>query len=109
MREIQTHVSPTFLNLNHRLSRLVTEMAVVWQQLQKANLLFGRIVDLKSFSSCLDETDVSFEALMLVTQDDLAFCKKGLMANKRQSRSISIGSFLLGEGSSILDLQTSLH
>ena len=31
------------------------------------------------------------------------------MASKRPVRSISIGSFLLGEGSSILDLQTSLH
>ena len=68
-------VSPTVLNLNHRLSRLVTEMALVWQQLQKANLLFGRIVDLKSFSSCLDEDEISFEALMLVTQDDLTFCQ----------------------------------
>ena len=102
-------VSSTVINLNHRLSRLITEMAVVWQQLQKANLLFGQIVDLNSFSGCLHETDVSFETLMLIPQDDLAFCKKGLMVHKRHIRSISIGSFLLGEGSSILDLQTSLH
>ena len=101
-------ISPTVLNLNHRLSRLITEMALVWAQLQKAEL-YGRAVDLKSFSSCLDVDEITFEELMLVTQDNLAFCKKGLMASKRPVRSISIGSFLLGEGSSILDLQTSLH
>ena len=82
-------VSSTVINLNHRLSRLVTEMEVVWKQLQKANLLFGQIVDLDSFSGCLHETDVSFGTLMIIPQDDLAFCKKGLMVHKRQIRSIS--------------------
>ena len=120
--------SPTVLNLGHRLSRLINEMALVWSQLQKANLLYGRAVDLEGFSRCLDGVEVTFQELMLVTQDNLEFCKKGLMGSKkhrrkanlktfvdindqpsRKVRSISIGSFLLGEGSSIQDLQTSLH
>ena len=99
--------SPTVLNLGHRLSRLVSEMAVVWSQLQKANLLYGKVVDLEGFSKCLDVTQITFKELMIVSQDNLEFCKKGLM--KRTKRSISVGSFLLGEGSSILELQTSLH
>ena len=44
---------------------------------------------------------------MIVSLDNLEFCKKGLM--KRTARSISVGSFLLGEGSTIMELQTSLH
>ena len=99
--------SPTVSNLGHRMSRLINEMSVVWSKLQTANLLYGRVVNIDGFAKCLDVTQISFQELMLVSNDNLAFCKKGLM--KRASRSISVGSFLLGEGSSIMELQTSLH
>jgi hypothetical protein len=41
---------PTVLNLGHKLLRLVTEMDLVWLQLRKANLLYGRAIDLDGFS-----------------------------------------------------------
>ena len=106
-------------------------MSLVWSQLQKANLLYGQAIDLDGFSKCLDLTEVNFQDLMLISQDNLDFCQKGLMntkrhrrnsdistivdikknikINSRKIRSISIGSYLLGEGSSILDLENSLH
>jgi formyltetrahydrofolate synthetase len=68
---------------------------------------------------------------MLISQDNLDFCQKGLMntkkhhrksgistivdinknikINTRKIRSVSIWSYLLCEGSSILDLENSLH
>ena len=64
-------------------------------------------MNIDGFAECLDVTEISFQHLMLVSDDNLSFCKKGLM--KRVPRCISVGSFLLGEGSSIMELQTSLH
>jgi hypothetical protein len=87
--------SPTVLNLGHRLSRLVNEMALVWSQLQKANLLYGKPVDLEGFSKCLDVAKVTFQELMIVTQDNLEFCKKGLM--KRITHRFRWGHFCWGK------------
>ena len=99
--------SPTVTNMAHRMSRLITDMSVVWEKIKTANLLYGRVVNIDNFMKCLDLTEISFQHLMLVSDNNLAFCRKGLM--QRVSRSISVGSFLLGEGSSIMELQTSLH
>jgi hypothetical protein len=99
--------TPLLKNMAHRMFRLNSEMAEVWDQIQTANLLYGRIIDLDNFAKCLDLTTVTFSSLMLVSDDNLSFCRKGLMS--RLTRSISVGSFLLGEGSNILELQTSLH
>ena len=99
--------STTVTNMAHRMIRLISDMSEVWEKIKTANLLYGRVVNIDTFSKCLDLTEVSFHHLMLVSDSNLAFCRKGLMP--RVSRSISVGSFLLGEGSSIMELQTSLH
>jgi hypothetical protein len=99
--------STTVINMAHRMIRLISDMSEVWEKIKTANLLYGRVVNIDTFSKCLDLTEVSFHHLMLVSDSNLAFCRKGLMP--RVTRSISVGSFLLGEGSSIMELQTSLH
>ena len=97
----------TVTNMAHRMIRLTSEMSEVWEKIKTANLLYGRVLKMDTFAKCLDLTEVAFHHLMVVSDDNLSFCRKGLMS--RVARSISVGSFLLGEGSSILELQTSLH
>jgi hypothetical protein len=99
--------STTVTNMAHRMVRLTSEMSEVWEKIKTANLLYGRVVNIDTFAKCLDLTEVAFHHLMVVSDTNLAFCRKGLMS--RVTRSISVGSFLLGEGSSIMELQTSLH
>jgi hypothetical protein len=99
--------TPIVTNMAHRMVRLTSEMSEVWNKIQTANLLYGRVLEFDTFAKCLDLTEVTFSDLMLVTDENLTFCRKGLMS--RVTRGISVGSFLLGEGSSIMELQSSLH
>ena len=85
-------VSYQVLNLYHKTQRLNSKMKTTWNRLKTANLWHGKVVDLAAFGQCIDSPNLEFEDLLLTSRDLLIFCRKGL-----------------GEGDSILNLQSSLH
>ena len=85
-------------------------MKSTWDRMKIANLWHGRVVDLAAFAQCIDAPNLEFEDLLLSSRELLIFCQKGLGGKKKlQKRSIGLASYFLGEGDSILSLQSSLH
>ena len=85
-------------------------MKSTWDRIKVANLWYGRVVDLAAFAQCIDAPNLEFEELLLCSRELLIFCKKGLGGKKSlQKRSVGLASYFLGEGDSIMSLQSSLH
>ena len=102
-------VSYQVLNLYHKTQRLNSKMKTTWNRLKTANLWHGEAVDLAAFGECIDSPSLEFENLLLTSRDLLIFCRKGLGGKKKLKRSVVLASYFLGEGDSILNLQSSLH
>ena len=66
-------------------------------------------MNLAAFGECIDSPSLEFEDLLLTSRDILIFCRKGLGGKKKLKRSVGLTSYILGDGESILNLQSSLH
>ena len=98
------------LSLGLEASSILSDLKLVWNDLNKINHLFGTKVDLNTFISCIGAIDNSFEAFLSVSSQQFSHCLDTFDPSTevvRSKRSSWIG-YLMGTGQQVDAIESSL-
>ena len=104
----------TSRNIQHSLNRILSDLELTWDRLNKALALYGEEQILSQFASCLNTENLSLHFLLLTKTQNYEFCIRGLFMKMRpemklrEKRDIGLGSLLFGNGKELMNLEQDL-
>ena len=107
-------MEPTSKNIQHSLNRIISDLELTWDRLNKALELYGEEQILSQFATCLDTENLSLHFLLLIETQNYEFCIRGLFMKLRpeiklrEKRDIGLGSLLFGNGKELMNLEQDL-
>ena len=105
----------TSQNIQHSLTRILTELEITWRKTITALSLYGQQKILDNFATCLGTEQLTLDFLLLTDTSNYEFCIRGLFqqyqpeVKTRVKRDIGVGSMLFGNGREILNLENDLQ
>ena len=94
----------TSRNIQHSLTRILTELEITWGKTITALSLYGQQKILDNFATCLGTEQLTLDFLLLTDTSNYEFCIRGLFkqyqpeVETRVKRDIGMGSMIFGNG-----------